>query len=181
MTDTRRHAYHLDKALMIEASQETVFAFLDDHGRLVAHMDRPSPMMFGGRMKVSTDEGKGQMVGSHIFMGGTVLGIQLSLDEVITVREPPRRKFWQTVGEPRLLVIGAYQLGFEVEPAGARSALRVSIEYDLPTGGRWLGTLFGRMYAKWCLDQMLTDAKRHFEAAPEDRGPAGQRAPRNPL
>jgi hypothetical protein len=171
MPEERNYAHHLDKAVRIDADPETVFAFLDDHGRLVAHMDRPSPMMLGGRMSVSTDEGKGQAVGSHIRMGGSVLGMRLELDEVVTIREPPRRKSWDTVGEPRLLVIGPYRLGFEIEPAGGHSSLRVSIDYDLPMRGRWLGTLFGRNYANWCVDQMLNDAKRHFET----RSPVGGR------
>ena len=163
MTDTQRtYAQHLEKAAPVEAQAEEVFAFLDDHSRLVAHMDRPSPMMFGGQMRASTDEGRGQTVGSHIRVEGRVLGIRLELDEAVTVREPPFRKFWETTHEPRLLVIGQYRLGFEIKPKARQSELRVSIDYDLPVRGRWLGDLFGQMYAKWCVDQMLTDTQRHF-------------------
>ena len=44
-------------------------------------------------------------------MNGRILGLKLSLDEVVTERDPPARKVWETVGVPRLLVIGPYRMG----------------------------------------------------------------------
>jgi hypothetical protein len=64
-----------------------------------------------------------------------MLGIALSLDETVTVRQPPQHKSWETCGEPRLLVIGAYRMGLRIEAAGTGSLLTVSIDYDLPRAG----------------------------------------------
>jgi hypothetical protein len=50
-------------------------------------------------------------VGSHILLQGRVLGIPICLDEVIVERVLDLHKAWKTVGEPRLLLIGAYRMG----------------------------------------------------------------------
>ena len=62
-------------------------------------------------------------------------------------------------------MIGPYRLGFELTPHGNTSKLRVFIDYDLAEKNRWLGRLFGKMYARWCTGRMATDAAKHFEAA----------------
>src|SRR3989304_8937752 len=120
-------------------------------------MSRSSWMMGGGRMETSVDDRHGQEVGSHIRMNGKFFGIMLSLDEIITRREPPRVKIWETVGTPKLLVIDHYRMKVEIEPQENRSLLHVSIDYNLPTKNVWIGKLFGGYYAKWCVQQMIKD------------------------
>lgn len=115
-------------------------------------------------MEIKTDEGNGQKVGSHIKMSGRVFGLLIFLDEVVTEYHPHSRKVWKTVGDLRLLVIGHYQLGFEITSVGAESRFKVFINYDLPTAvsTRWLGYLFGDIYARWCVQQLLTAVKQKF-------------------
>ena len=153
-----------EKTALIPASASEVFAFVDDHSRLSSHMNQSSWRMGGGRMSSVLDEEKGQAVGSHIRMSGTVFGLRLSLDEVVTVRRPPTEKRWQTVGIPRLLVIGSYKMGIQITPANGLTRLRVFIDYDLPADwpASWLGRLFGGIYAGWCVGQMVDGAARHF-------------------
>lgn len=159
-----------DSALL-PVAVETLFAHLDDHRRLSAHMARRSWLMAGSRMTVATDEGHGQRVGSHIYLAGRVLGIPLSVDEVVEEYRRPERKTWQTLGEPRLLVIGEYRMGFETASVAEGTRLRVFIEYALPTGKvtRWLGRLMGDAYARWCVRMMLADAVRSFGGPPLTR------------
>ena len=155
---------HKEGSVLIPASAEVVFAYVDDHSRLSSHMSQSSWMMGGGRMGVELDAGKGQAVGSHIRLRGNVFGIPLFVDEVVRRRNPPSEKIWETVGTPRLLVIGSYRMGLDVKPANGKSRLRVFIDYDLPIDRptRWLGRLFGGMYARWCIDQMLEGPSKHF-------------------
>ena len=128
-------------------------------------------MMAGARMRTELDDAKGQAVGSHIRLSGKVLGFRLLLDEVVTRREPPTEKTWETVGVPRLLVVGSYRMGFRISSDGTQSRLNVFIDYELPVGRtRWLGQLFGSFYARWCVKQMLDGTARHFNLA-ADRGP----------
>jgi len=156
--------YHHESSAIVTATPVQLFEYVDDHARLASHMSESSWMMGGGRMRVDLDEAKGRALGSHIKLSGWVFGIRVFLDEVVTRRDPPFDKAWETVGAPRLLVIGAYRMGFQITPERNGSRLRVFIDYDLPTGWAtyWLGVLFGGVYANWCVAQMLSDALRHF-------------------
>lgn len=155
---------HDDCTVLVAAPMDAVFDRLDDHTRLSSHMSESSWQMGGGRMSIALDEGGGRKVGSHIVLSGRMLGISLFVDEVVTAREPPTRKVWETVGAPRLVVIGAYRMGFELTPESSGSRLRVFIEYELPGSGvgRWLGRLFGPWYARWCTTRMARDAAESF-------------------
>jgi hypothetical protein len=115
-------------------------------------------------MEIALDGGRGQKVGSRMRLAGRVLGLALSVEEIVTERHPPHRKVWETTGSPRLLVIGHYRIGFELSPQGHGSMLRVFIEYTLPerAPARWLGRLLGRSYAAWCTQRMVDDAVKHF-------------------
>lgn len=126
-------------------------------------MEKPSLMMGGGRMTYVFDEHKGRAVGSHIRMSGRAFGLTLSLDQVVGEHVPPKRKVWRTVGRPQLIVVGPYEMGFELSPVAGGAALKVWIDYDLPRAG--VGRLFpglGDGYAQWCVDQMVADAVRAF-------------------
>ncbi len=158
---TFKNHYHEDAP--VSSSPENVFAYLDDHARLSSHMSKSSWMMGGGSMKTEIDEGRGQKIGSHIRLSGKAFGMSMFLDEVVVRYEPPRFKAWETVGTPKLLVIGHYRLGIEITPRNGISDLRVFIDYDLPESNAWLGRLFGRMYAKWCVRQMLYGVRDHFK------------------
>ncbi len=153
---------HYEGRSVINARAEDIFAYIDDHSHLSSHMSESSWMMGGGRMVILVDDGNGQRVGSHIRMSGKAFGIRLFLDEMVTRREPSLIKIWETVGNLRLLIIGHYRMGVEVELKGSNSLLRVYIDYDLPHTNAWLGRLFGGIYAKWCVQQMIKGARSHF-------------------
>ena len=127
-------------------------------------MGESSMMMMGSRMSIDVDADDGRVVGSKIRMHGSMMGIRLSLEEVITERQVPSRKVWETIGMPKLLVMAHYRMGFELTPKGDSSLVRVFIDYSLPTAapGSWLGRLLGAVYARWCTRQMVMGAARHF-------------------
>lgn len=168
----RAHTYHHQKEAVIPAPQAEVFAYLDDQTRLAAHMEKRSMMMLGGRMTYEFDASKGRAVGSVIRMGGSFLGLSLFVEEVVTERTPPARKTWETRGPQRLLIIGSYVMGFETGPVGERTKARLFIDYRLPSSlmGRWLGLLFARFYARWCVSRMLDDASQHFQKVTGSQG-----------
>ena len=157
---------HYEDSVYIPESPKELFVYVDNHKNFSSHMNKSSWMMGGGSMNTQADSKKFQEIGSHIKMGGTVFGIKLYLDEVVTHYDPPYRKQWQTVGDLNLLVIDHYKLGFEIEPKSNGSIFKVYITYYLPqsAGTRILGYLFGGMYAKWCVNQMINGALNHFPA-----------------
>lgn len=146
----------------IDASLGDLFAFLDDHRNLGAHMSKPSAMTLGSTMDLYVDGGAARAVGSKFGFKGSVLGLPLAVDEVVTARDPPLSKTWETTRDPTLWVIGSYRMGFELRPQGPGTRLRVFIDYDLPAKGlNWLlGLVFGHAYATWCTGKMVADAKR---------------------
>lgn len=149
----------------VAAPPEILFEHLDDPHRLSSHMERRSMAMMGSTMVLDTDALGGRAVGSVIRMRGRMLGIPLALEETVTGREPPWSKAWETNGEPQLVVIGAYRMGFRIAPAPGGSQLAVFIAYTLPSR-RWqrvLGRLFAGSYARWCCERMLADAVARFK------------------
>jgi Polyketide cyclase / dehydrase and lipid transport len=156
--------HHSEARALVQASIAEVFTYVDDPTRLSSHMSKSSWMMGGGQMKIELDSGRGQNVGSRIRLAGKVFGMRLSLEEVVTERNSPHRKVWETIGSPRLLVIGRYRMGFEVTPQGNGALLRLYIDYALPESppARWCGYLLGRCYARWCARRMVNDAVKHF-------------------
>lgn len=157
----RRHEEYTDT---VTAPPERVFDHLDDQARLSAHMSKRSWKMGWGKMDLRLDDKRGQAVGSRLVLDGRVFGVRLCLDEVVTERVPPVRKTWATIGEPKLLVIGSYRMGFDLSSRGPDTQLRVAIDYDLPATGvsRLLGKWFGRSYARWCTRKMVQDARAAF-------------------
>jgi Polyketide cyclase / dehydrase and lipid transport len=163
---TYAYRYRHETSAMVRAPVERVFAHMDDHARLTSHMSESSWMMGGGSMQVELDAARGQKIGSWIRLSGKILGVTLAVEEIVTERTPPRRKVWETTGVPRLLVIGRYQMGFEIAPREADSHLTVFIDYALPQGTLtpWLGYFLGGYYARWCTQRMVDDAVKHFTA-----------------
>lgn len=140
---------HFESDVKLDAPSEDVFAYLDDHRRLSAHMSQSSWMMAGSRMAIELDASGGRAVGAIIRLRGRVLGIPLSVEEVVTEREPPLRKVWETTDTPNLLVMGQYRMGYEIMPKGKASLLRVFIDYAMP-GGPFSGLLGGLVRQLLC-------------------------------
>lgn len=159
-TQSKTRTY--SESAKILASPSEVFDYIDDHNKFSSHMNKSSLMMGGSKMNTYVDELKGKAVGSHIKMDGNVFGIYVSLDEVVTEHVPPHRKVWKTVGTPKLLIIGQYQMKVEIGSDGPGSRLTVSIDYELPHSFVWLGKLLSGWYAKWCIQQMLHGTQQYF-------------------
>jgi hypothetical protein len=162
--------FHQEYRVHIAAPAQTVFNLLDDHRRLTAHMEKPSLMMLGATMKTETDAQHGQAIGSLIQLNGSILGIALYVTEIVREYAPPVRKVWQTRGEPRLLVIGKYRMGFALTPEPGGNQLRIWIDYDTSAAAwlPWLARLLGSGYAKWCVRRMATDAANAFSEKVSD-------------
>ena len=171
--------HHYEASAFVQALMDEVFTYVDDPTRLSSHMSKSSWMMGGGQMEIELDSGRGQNIGSRIRLAGKVFGLRLSLEEVVTERNPPHRKVWETTGTPNLLVIGHYRMGFEIGSQDIASLLRVYIDYSLPHGvlTRWLGYLFGPVYARWCTRRLVKDTVKHFalgEQSVSSRLPQGR-------
>ena len=164
---TRSFPFHQASSSLARGSPDSVFSYLDDPKTLATHMGESSMMMLGSHMSIDVDADDGRVIGSIIRMRGRIMGIPLALEEVITERQPPNRKVWETIGTPKLLVMAHYRMGFELTPKGEVTTVRVFIDYSLPTAapGLWLGRVLGPVYARWCTKQMADDVARQFDSA----------------
>jgi len=115
---------HAEADCELPASPLVIFEYIDRPERLSAHMERRSWRMGGGTMTIETDAAGGRPVGSRIRLAGRVLGMNLAVEGEVTERQPPYRKVWQTVGEPRLLVVGAYRMQVKIDKRGTGSHVR---------------------------------------------------------
>ncbi len=158
------YALRYASTVTLNAPIDIVFSYLDDFKKLSAHMEQSSGMMMGSKMRIDMDALEGRSVGSKIRLHGKMMGMALSLEEVVIERQPPLRKAWETINA-KLLVIGQYRLGFELTPKGSVTNVQIFIDYDLPETrpARWLGRLLGKIYARWCTESMAKDAAKHFE------------------
>jgi hypothetical protein len=155
------YAHHVELGETLQIAPHELFGRLDNPERLGRHMSRSSWMMLGGRMHYQFDEARGSRVGSVIAMRGRILGVRVDLQEVVIERSEPSRKVWETIGEPRLLVIGAYRMGFDIKPDEGNSRLDGFLDYNLPRSGmtRLLAALLGDIYARWCVGAIIEDAR----------------------
>lgn len=171
---TEPFPWHHETEVLLAVATPRLFAHLDDPRRLAGHMEKPSLMTAGASMRIETDQRRGQAVGSVTRMTGRVLGMHLSVEEAVIRRNPPHEKTWETIGVSRLLVMGAYRMGFVISPIPGGSRLVVFIDYRLPDRGfaRGLGRLLGHAYARWCTRRMADDARTVFGAL---AGAAGSR------
>jgi Polyketide cyclase / dehydrase and lipid transport len=170
--------HHYETSALVQAPMDEVFTYVDDPTRLSSHMSKSSWMMGGGQMEIELNSGRGQNVGSGIRLVGKVFGMRLSVEEVVTERNPPHRKVWETTGSPKLLVIDRYRMGFEIKPQQNGACFGVYIDYALPESApaRWFGYLLGRYYARWCTRGMVKDTVKHFASREESlSSPSPQR------
>lgn len=161
---------HIEHSVDLRASAAAVFEHLDDFEKLGKHMMRSSWMMSGSRMRYEFDEARGRKANARIRLVGSVLGMNLEIEEQVIERTPPVSKSWQTIGRPRMLVLDAYRMGFNLTPKEEACRLRVFIDYAKPRVGlgRWLGRLAGATYARWCVRSMIQDAVTRFGRRSEE-------------
>lgn len=106
----------------------------------------------------------GELLDSTVFRhdDGTV-------DRLLRVRHevPSATRESLAIGEPRLVIIGSYEVRVAVEPLWpSASRLTISIVYELRRSGFWriVGLVLARSYSRWCLRRMCWDTKHVFEA-----------------
>ena len=155
---------HTQASSDVRANPLTVFEYIDRPERLSAHMARASWQLAGASMTIDTDADGGRRVGSRMRFSGRMLGIALHVDGEVVRRDSPNSKVWQTIGEPHLFVIGRYRMSVTVEPHDDDSHVTIAIDYAPPARGvaRWLGMIFGSLYARWCVQQMVDDLVHRF-------------------
>jgi len=160
-TEAKQYEKHYEDSVLIPAPVQDVFDYVDNHANYYSHVIKFARIL-GGGMDLQMDERQGQAVGSHIRLAGSVFGKSLSLEEVVTRREPPHSKTWETVGIPKFLIVGQYQYNVQIDPQDNGSMLRVSFDSNPPEESGWLRRLFSRIYSRLCAWEMAKVTREYF-------------------
>jgi hypothetical protein len=72
-----------------------------------------------------------------------------------------RGKKWRMTGEPRLIILGGFEMSFALTAVDSGTRLVLTIGYDSPIRGfgRLFGFVFARAYARRCARQMAQGAQ----------------------
>jgi hypothetical protein len=161
----REYPHHLEDSVILQATPESLFSFLDDHRNLGAHMSGGKSAMLGmGGMTLKLDGQRGKKMGAHIVMTGSAFGFKLFIDEIVSERQVSVRKSWETL-RSEIVVIGHYRLGFLLAAEKNGTRVTVQIDYENSATHPILSFLGGKLYAKWCVRQMLSAVTSKFAAS----------------
>ena len=156
----------LKKKLLIHAPVERVFPFMDDLSKTGMHMSESSMMMAGSKLKLEHFSGPEKGVGAAYRWSGKMLGFELDFTVVVTKWIENFEKVWETIGTPKLIILGWYLMRLKTEPVTEGTLASLEIQYTRPDGFfyKFLSILFARWYAEWCLARMMSDSKKALEA-----------------
>lgn len=162
----------LQETIVVAAPPARVFAWIDDPANTGLHMSRPSMAMLGGSLRVEQLSPNAAGVGATYRSRGRVLGLPIDFTTAVTVWVSGREKIWRTVGTPRLIVLGDFQMRFSLtacEDDGTNLVL--AIDYNVPARfpGRHLGRVLAAPYVRWCLRRMACDVQLAFDSGGRTR------------
>jgi hypothetical protein len=156
----------LSRTESFAAPAEQVFKTIDDLGVTGMHMTESSMMMMGSKLNLKFLTTSKTGLGSRYRWSGKMMG--LTMDFTIEVKKwiAGKEKVWETTGPTKLIIYSWYRMMLNVKQAGEKSEAQLSIAYEKPKGffTGILCFLLADWYCRWCLRQMLGDAKKKLEA-----------------
>ena len=161
------NAVRLEEAVWIDASLPAVFAWIDNPRNTGWHMSRPSMAMLGSALRTEQISTNATGLGATYRSHGRVVGLPIDFTGVVTRWAPDKEKVWRTIGDPQLIVLGAFEMRLDITPESGGTRLVAGIDYTWPKSwsGRLLGRLLARPYSRWCLRRICRDAKATLEKA----------------
>lgn len=156
----------LKKEIVIHAAQEDVFSFMDDLSKTGMHMSEKSMMMMGSKLALEHLSGPARGVGAVYHWHGKVMGMRIDITEKITTWIENREKIWETIGRPKIILLGWYRMILKTSAVKEGTLTSLQIDFTPPEGFfyRILYSLFSGWYCNWCLTNML-----NVKIAPADK------------
>ncbi len=147
-----------------DASAEKVFKAIDDLGVAGAHMTKSSMMMMGSKLDLKFLTNHKTGLGSKYQWTGKMMGLKMDFTVEVTKWIKDKEKIWETIGDTKLIIYSWYQMILKLRPIGNQTKAELLISYKKPSGilNTILSFLFADWYCRWCLKQMLDDAKRNI-------------------
>jgi hypothetical protein len=158
----------LTESIEIKAQPSEVFKHVDNINNTGTHMSKSNMPMMGGSLKTEILSKNEIGPGATYRMYGKVMGMDIDFTETVTKWIENQERVWETIGDPKLLIMGGYAMNFNVRPSNWGTRLTFGIKYSYPKSAFWkfIAFLLGDWYAKWCLKNMAKDVKRALEKKP---------------
>ena len=146
------------------ATPEQVFKSIDDLGVTGTHMTQSSMMVMGSKLNLEFLTENHTGLGSRYRWTGKMMGLKMDFTVEVTKWISGKEKIWETIGDAKLIIYSWYRMQLIILPAlnGCKAELSISYEKPKEFFNRILSFLFAYRYCKWCLKQMLGDAKDHL-------------------
>lgn len=148
------------------ATPEQVFKCIDDLGVTGMHMTQSSMMMMGSKLNLEFLTNNHTGPGTKYRWSGKMMGLPMDFTVEVTKWISGKEKIWETIGDTKLIIYSWYRMQLIITPSiNNYTKVELSISYERPRGffNRILSFLFADLYCKWCLKQMLGDAKKSIE------------------
>jgi hypothetical protein len=151
----------LTRTEIYNASAADVFKTIDDLGVTGMHMTKSSMMMMGNKLNLQFLTENKTGFESKYRWTGKMMGFAMDFTVEVTQWIPGKKKVWETIGATKLIIYSWYRMNLLVREVAAGTKAELSITYEKPTGifYKILCFLFADWYCRWCLKQMLGDAK----------------------
>lgn len=163
-TDTlkKREIRHYERELIINGSQEQVFAFMDDIRNTGKHMTESNGAMLGSKLTIEWLSDHKTGLATKYRWTGKVIRMKIDFTVEVSKWIEGKEKVWGTVGEAKMIVIDWFEMDLTMTPEkDGKSNVKLGINYTKHHG--FIGFLLGNWYSKWCVKSMLRDTKKHFE------------------
>lgn len=155
----------LTKSILINSTPDKVFAYMDNLGNTGMHMMESSSMMMGSKLHLEQLSQNATGLGSKYHWFGKMMGIKMDFTVVVTKWIAAKEKVWETAGEARMIILGWYRMRLMLSPEEGGTNTELSIDYTKPTNIflKFIAWILAPTYARWCVNSMLSDSKKHLE------------------
>ena len=135
---------------------------MDDLGVTGAHMTQSSTIMMGSKLNLEFLTQNRTGLGSTYRWWGKMMGLSMDFTVKVTKWVEGKEKIWETIGPTTLIIYSWYRMELVLREIALGTEAVLSISYKKPEGilQKVLCFLFANWYCRWCLNQMLGDARK---------------------
>ena len=153
------------KQIMIRASPDRVFSYMDNIGNTGMHMMKSSLPMMGSKLELQQLSPNSTGANAKFRWFGKMIGFTMDFTVVVTKWIEGKEKEWETVGSARMIILAWYRMHLFLTPISESTNVELSIEYEKPKNMffGFIAFFLAPIYAKWCLGNMLSDSKMALE------------------
>jgi len=145
----------------------TIFHLFDNPEKTGMHMTRSSAMM-GTNMQMTVLSPFVSGKGSRYRWKGRVMFLPIDFTTEITDWVPNKERHLETIGVAKMIIYSWFSIDLSIVPAFSGCKAELSISY-LPAEnpfGKFLCSLLGDFFSRWCIRGMLKDIRNAVQTTP---------------